>query len=460
MSGRTSPPAIVRYGTAGTSRFHAEYAWLPDATEPARDVLIEITAGRFGAVDPNVAEPPAGTTRLPGLTLPGLANAHSHAFHRALRGRTHGGRGTFWSWRDTMYAVAGRLDPDSYLALARAAYAELALAGFTCVGEFHYLHHGPDGRRYHDPNAMGAALAEAAAQAGIRLTLLDTAYLTASVDGQPLAGVQRRFGDGDAGRWAERAAAFAPWPDQVRVGAAIHSVRAVPADQLGTVVGWADERGEPLHVHLSEQRAENEACLAAYDRTPTALLADHGVLGPSTTAVHATHLTAADQRLLGASGTGVCLCPTTERDLADGIGPARELADAGSPLSLGSDSHAIVDPFEEARAMELDDRLRTETRGHFAPAELLTAASAAGHAALGWTDAGRITTGARADLVTVRLDSPRTAGVPPVGVFFAATAADVTRVIVDGRLVVDDGRHATIDVPTELTRAIRELVIP
>ncbi|TDB81283.1 formimidoylglutamate deiminase, partial [Micromonospora fluostatini] len=169
--------------------------------------------------------------------------------------------------------------------------------------------------------------------------------------------------------------------------------------------------------------------------------------------VHATHPTSADLSLLAESGTGVCLCPTTERDLADGIGPARRMADAGIPLSLGSDSHAIVDPFEEARAMELDERLRTRRRGHFPPAALLHAASAAGHAALGWADAGRIAVGMRADLVTVRLDSVRTAGVPPVGVFFAAGAADVTDVVVDGRPVVAEGRHLRVDVPAELAAA-------
>lgn len=442
------------------TRWLAEYAWLPDHAEPTPDVLIEATDGRLTAVTPLTGGgPPAAgvavdAVRLPGLTLPGLANAHSHAFHRALRGRTHAGRGDFWSWRNPMYAVAARLDPDSYLALARAAYAEMALAGITCVGEFHYLHHGPDGTRYDDPNVMSAALVEAAAHAGIRLTLLDAAYLTAGVDGAELVGPQRRFGDGDALRWAERVDAFRPADGHVRRGAAIHSVRAVPAGQLATVAGWADRHGLPLHAHVSEQPAENDACRAVHGCTPTRLLADHGVLGRHTTAVHATHPTAADVTLLGDSGTGVCLCPTTERDLADGIGPARRIAEAGSPLSLGSDSHAVVDLFEEARAVELDERLRTRRRGHFTAAELFAAATVTGHAALGWGDAGRLAVGDRADLVTVRLDSARTAGVPPVGVFFAATAADVTQVVVDGRTVVADGRHLTVDVPTELRDSI------
>jgi formiminoglutamate deiminase len=434
-------------------RYHAEYAWLGGADGAERDVLIEVADGRITAVTPG--GPPQDATRLPGLTLPGLANVHSHAFHRALRGRTHGGRGTFWTWRGRMYALAARLDPDSYFALARAAYAEMALAGITCVGEFHYLHHGPDGTPYDEPNAMGDALVRAAAEAGIRITLLDTCYLTSTVDGQSLDGPQRRFGDGDATGWSARAGALRN-ADHARIGAAIHSVRAVPADQLGTVAEWAGSRGAPLHVHLSEQRAENDACRRHYGRTPTEVLSDNGVLGARTVAVHATHLTDLDRTELGDTDTGVCFCPTTERDLADGIGPARALADAGSPLSLGSDSHAMIDLFEEARAVELDERLRTERRGQFSAAELLHAATIAGHRALGWDDAGAIAVGARADLVTVRLDTVRTAGVTPgPAIVFAAGAVDVSHVVVDGRAVVIDGEHVGFNVPVELARSIR-----
>ncbi|HET6729853.1 MAG TPA: amidohydrolase family protein, partial [Jiangellaceae bacterium] len=190
-------------------------------------------------------EPP--DVRLAGIVLPGFANAHSHAFHRALRGRAHADGGTFWTWRDHMYEIAGRLDPESYRELATAVYAEMALAGVTCVGEFHYVHHAPDGTPYEDPNAMGHALREAAGAAGIRLTLLDTCYLTGGI-GEPLSAVQRRFGDDDAARWAERVAALQPGPT-TRIGLAIHSVRAVPADQVATVV--AASSGRPLHVHLS-----------------------------------------------------------------------------------------------------------------------------------------------------------------------------------------------------------------
>lgn len=433
------------------SRYHAELAWLEG--QPVADVLIEVTEGRFGAIAVG-SEPPADAVRLSGLTLPGLANAHSHAFHRALRGRTHAGLGTFWTWRQQMYAVAERLDPETYRALATAAYGEMALAGITCVGEFHYLHHAREGRAYAEPNAMGMALVEAAAAAGIRLTLLDTCYLAAGVDGAPLAGAQRRFGDPDADAWAARVGALAPDPESWRVGAAIHSVRGVPAAQIPTVARWAADRAAPLHLHLSEQRAENAACLAHHHRTPTELLADLAVLGPRTTAVHATHLTDLDRTRLGDTDTGVCCCPTTERDLADGIGPARSLVDAGAVLSLGTDSHAVVDMFEEARGVELHTRLRDERRGHFPAADLLAAATAAGHRALGWEDAGRIAPGARADLVTVALDTPRTAGTDPAAIVFTATAADVTQVVAGGRVVVRDGRHLAVDVPAALRTAI------
>ncbi|MFI9778931.1 formimidoylglutamate deiminase [Streptomyces sp. NPDC051956] len=436
-----------------------EHAWLDPEVEPG--VVVEVSQdGRIADVRTGVDTPPPGATVLRGLTVPGLANAHSHAFHRALRSTVQVGSGTFWTWREVMYAVADRLTPDTYHALARAVYAEMALAGITAVGEFHYLHHAPRGTAYDDPNAMGEALIAAAAEAGIRITLLDTAYVSSGFGKEPDRH-QRRFSDGTTEAWAERATLLKD-RDHARIGAAIHSVRAVPADQLGTVAEWARTRGAPLHVHLSEQTAENEACLAAHGCTPTRLLADHGVLGPNTTGVHNTHLTDEDVALLGGSGTGTCMCPTTERDLADGIGPAVALQKEGSPLSLGSDSHAVIDLFEEARAMELNERLRTRTRGHWTAAALLRAATADGHAALGWTDAGRIERGALADFTTVALDSVRTAGpLPRLGAetaVFAASAADVRHTVVGGRHVVRDGRHELVgDVAGALTAAIGAL---
>ncbi|MFJ9199700.1 formimidoylglutamate deiminase [Streptomyces flaveolus] len=443
-----------------------EHAWLGTHVEPGVAVTVAVSGsaaerdGRITAVRTDTPTPPPGAEILRGLTLPGLANAHSHAFHRALRGTVQVGSGTFWTWREVMYSVADRLTPEAYHDLARAVYAEMALAGITTVGEFHYVHHAPGGTPYADPNAMGEALIEAAAEAGVRITLLDTCYLSAGF-GEPPNAHQLRFSDGTADAWAERCSVLKE-RDHARIGAAIHSVRAVPADQLATVARWAEERRAPLHVHLSEQTAENDACRRAHGRTPTRLLADHGVLGPRTTGVHNTHLTDEDIALLGDSRTGTCMCPTTERDLADGIGPAPALQRAGSPLSLGSDSHAVVDLLEEARAMELNERLRTRTRGHWTAAALLRAATADGHAALGWDDAGRIEAGARADLTTIALDSVRTAGpLPRLGAetaVFAATAADVRHTVVGGRHVVRDGVHTHVpDVPQALARAVEAL---
>ncbi|MFZ0218204.1 MAG: formimidoylglutamate deiminase [Candidatus Dormiibacterota bacterium] len=431
--------------TPAVRRWHAPLAIVAGALE--RDVLLEAEGDRFRAVTPGIADPPADAERLRGLTMPGLANAHSHAFHRALRGRTETGRGTFWTWREQMYALAATLTPAICLALARATYAEMALAGMTCVGEFHYLHHDPEGRPYADANVMGRALLQAAEEAGIRITLLDTCYLAGGF-GVPPEGAQRRFSDGDADRWAARVDDLGA-PAHARIGAALHSVRAVPAEQMGTVVAWAARRACPLHVHLSEQRVENEECEREHGRSPTRLLGDRGVLAARTTAVHATHVDPADVEALGSAGVTACLCPTTERDLADGIGPGRPLAAAGCPLALGSDGHFVIDGFEEARALELDERLRTEQRGHWTAAELFDAASGAGHRALGWGDAGRLAPGQLADLVTVRLDGPRLAGAGPAfaleAVLFGATAGDVDRVVVGGRDVVRAGRHLLLD---------------
>lgn len=442
------------------STYFCDYAWL-GGDRPTADVVLEVAVGdRITSVHTGV-ERPGGATHLRGLTLPGLANAHCHAFHRALRGRTHRGGGTFWTWREDMYGVAAGLTPDSYYALARALYAEMALAGITCVGEFHYVHHDERGKPYANPNVFGEALIAAAAAAGIRITLLDTCYLSGG-PGKELQGPQLRFGDGDAAAWADRASGLRD-ASHARIGAAIHSVRAVPDAQVPTVAEWAAERSAPLHFHLSEQRAENEACLAAYGRTPTVVLEDAGALGPRSSAVHATHLTADDIAALSDSVTTICMTPTTERDLADGIGPARKLAEAGSPLSLGSDSNAVVDLFEEARAVELNERLRSERRGHWPAADLLVAATFDGHDSLGWPGAGRLREGYLADFLTVGLGSVRLAGAEPASllesVVFAAAASDVSDVVVGGRRIVADGEHALVDdVPGALAAAIKAVL--
>ena len=439
------------------NEWHAQWAWLGTDDVVESGVLIGVDGDRVASIVTDIQHPPPGARRLKGVVIPGLSNAHSHCFHRALRGRTNGGGGTFWTWREQMYEIAARLDPETYRALARATFAEMALAGITTVGEFHYLHHAAGGRPYADRNAMGEALTAAASEVGIRMTLLDTCYLAGGF-GVPPDGVQLRFSDGDAHRWAERVSQM-DTPDTVRLGAAIHSVRAVPADQMALVAQWAGDHQSPLHVHVSEQRAENEACAIAHGCTPTELLDGAGALGSRTTAIHGTHCTSTDVSLLEARGSGLCMCPTTERDLGDGIGPARDAAKAGVRLSVGSDGHSVIDLFEEARATELDERLRVEARGHWTPDALLRAATSGGQASLGWDQAGQLTVGSLADFIAIDLDTPRLAGADRAhlleAVAYGATASDVHDVVVGGRTLVSNRHHRSVqDVPDALRRAI------
>lgn len=346
-------------------------------------------------------------------TYPAFANCHSHAFHRALRGRAVGGA-DFWGWRDGMYAVAGALDPDLYFRLARATYAEMALAGIGAVGEFHYLHHGPGGMPYRDPHAMAEAVIAAAWEVGIRICLLDTCYLRAGFDDAELAPAQRRFAYPDAATWAahatELADRYAGRPGVV-VGTAVHSVRAVDEESLPTVAAALPDA--PLHIHVSEQPAENAACLAATGRTPVQLLADAGIWSPRTTAVHATHLAPEDIAILGGAGSQVCFCPTTEAELADGIGPSTALREAGARITLGSDSNTVIDMFAEARGLAMHERLATGVREAWTAEQLWRAATTDGAASLGFEGLGGFELTA----------SVRTAGTTePV---WAVTAADV-----------------------------------
>ena len=322
-----------------------------------------------------------------------FANCHSHVFHRALRGRTPRGQ-DFWGWRDGMYAIAGVLDPDSYFRLAKATFAEMRLAGYSSVGEFHYLHHRPDGTGYAQPNAMAAAVIEAARDVGLRICLLPTRYArggfgsASSGEVPELDPVQRRFVDADLDAWqqrtAELAARYAADP-LVVIGAAIHSVRAVPAEEFAAIAATLPDAA--LHVHVSEQPAENAACLAATGRTPVQLLADAGIWSQRSTAVHATHLGADDIAILGAAGANVCFCPTTEAELADGIGPSIALREAGARITLGSDSNTVIDPFAEARALAMHERLASGRRDGWSAAQLWTAATVDGHASLGFAEA-------------------------------------------------------------------------
>lgn len=436
------------------TRLWLELAWLGgDTVEPG--VLLVIDDGVIAEVG-RADGPPAGSEPVHGLTLPGFANTHSHAFQRGLRARTQRQKGSFWTWREAMFAAADTLSPETYFQLAKAAFGEMVLAGITLVGEFHYVHHSPDGTPYADPNAMGEAVTEAAAAAGIRLTLLDTCYLHGGFNERP-QGAQRRFADSGIDAWIERVEALRPGAT-VKVGGAAHSVRALRPAELKEIAAWARARQLPLHAHVSEQRRENDECLGTYGRTPVELLAESGCLDTSFTAVHATHVTDGDRRLLAASRVTCCLCPTTERDLADGIAPASELASDGLMLTLGTDSNALIDMFEEARAMELNERLSTERRVNQEPAALLHAATAAGYSALGWSG-GSFEAGACADLCVIALDSVRLAGACREdlvsAVVFAAAPPDVRHVMANGRWIVRDGAHVSMDVVAELEDALR-----
>lgn len=429
--------------------FWCEFAFVGGNTERG----VKVNCGDDGSItEVSIGTEQGGASVLAGVVLPGFANTHSHAFHRALRGRTNT-RGSFWTWREEMYRIANRLDPDTYLELATATYAEMVMAGFTAVGEFHYLHHQPDGTPYSDPNHMGEVLKEAAKRSGIRLTLLDTCYLSGGI-GEPLRPEQVRFGDGNVDRWAERSSRLTA-DENTRIGAAIHSVRAVPADAMPTVAEAAS--GRPLHVHLSEQPQENGECLAIYGVTPSELLSREGILGAETTAIHATHVEASDIALLAASSTGVCLCPTTERDLGDGIDSGFALDQAGVRISLGTDQHVVIDAFEEMRGIEMNQRLTEQARGLFPPDRLIRISGENSHRALGWPEGGRIAVGAPCDLVAVDLDSVRTSGSEPEQVVMAATAADVRTVIVGGREIVSQGEHQVSNVPMILREAITPL---
>ncbi len=405
----------------GSGSWHAEQAWLGRRAE---NVLLEVDGGRIVSVTEAV-ERPADAIPLKGWTVPGFANAHSHCFQHLLRGEVESGGGDFWEWRERMYGYSD-WSPEDYFNHARLVFREMLEAGITAAGEFHYLH----GRG----NDLGLALIDAARQEGIRITLIDACYLRGGMDGRELDEHQLAFSDGDADRWARRVDELKD-ADGVRIAAAIHSVRAVDPESMRIVATYARDRRAPLHIHLAEQPAEVEECLAAEGCTPAELLEREGILGPDLTAVHAVHLTPTDVALLGSNHVAVCACATTERDLGDRVGPLRDLARAGSPLCVGSDSNAVIDALEEARGLELDQRRATGRRVLHQPEELLAAATANGMRALGW-DAGELAPGKLADFVT--LDSPRIArrDLAADYLVYALSGRDVTNVVVGGNTVV------------------------
>lgn len=406
----------------GNGWWHAEQAWLG---HPAQDVLIEVDAGRIKSVTEGVPTRP-GVNTLTGWTIPGLANVHSHAFQHMLRGAVESGAGDFWAWRTEMYRRTDWVWAD-YYRYSRLVFQEMLEAGITAVGEFHYLHrHG---------NELGEALIQAAGEVGIRITLIDACYLRGGFGGKPLEAAQMSFSDGDVDRWAERVDKLKD-QDGVRIGAAIHSVRAVDPASMRTVAAWARKRNAPLHIHLAEQPAEFEECRNEEGCTPAELLAREGILGPDLTAVHSIHVDEHDISLLGANKVTVCACPTTERDLGDRVGPLRALADAGCQLAVGSDSNAVIDVLEEARALELDQRRATGHRVLHQPEELLRAATVNGMRALGW-DAGELKPGMLADFIT--LNQPHHSArrmLDPAYLIYGCSASDVTNVVVGGKTVL------------------------
>ena len=415
---------------------------------------LSVRDGAVAAVGPPA--PGAEVVPLPRRALlPGLVSAHGHAFQRALRGRPEQAPGarSFWSWREVMYAAANGLGPDDLEAVARLAYLELARAGVTCVGEFHYLHLDPAGRAYADPSELARRVVRAAREVGLRIVLLRAGYARAG-HGLPPDPAQRRFVEPSPDVYLARldalAAALAGDP-LASVGVAPHSVRACPAPWIAALADAARRRGLPLHVHAAEQLAEVDACRLEHGLSPVQLLAREGALDARTTLVHAIHVDDADVRLVGAARATVCACPTTERDLGDGVVPADRLLAAGARLALGADAHVRADLLEEARALELDLRLARGARGVLGDppgalaARLLEAATAGGMAALGLAG-GALAPGEPADFVLLDLDDPSLAGAAPEallpGIVFGGSPRAVRATYVAGDPVVVDGRPA------------------
>lgn len=394
----------------------------------------------------SAADVPAGahTTRLAGRALlPGFVNAHSHAFQRGLRGHVQWGAGTdsFWTWRERMYRLANALDPDGIEAVSALAFLEMAAAGFTTVGEFHYLNHAPDGAPYADPDELALRVVAGAEAAGVRIVLLRVAYGRAGFGVAPNP-LQRRFVDG--GPDGALAAVERLRARGIAAGLAPHSVRACPADWLRAFAGFSG----PVHAHVDEQPAEIEASLREHGKRPLHVFADAGLVTSRFTAVHLTHPDDAEVAALRAAGGRVCACPTTELDLGDGFLPISRLDGVG--ICVGTDSHALIDPFTEVRSLEWHGRAVAGRRNVVAASEdpdglaarLLAAGTVEGARALG-VEAGEIRAGALADLVAVDLDAVALAGARPLpGIVFAGHPGMVTDVWVGGRRVVEERRHA------------------
>ena len=406
----------------------------------------------------------AGWVDAPGATpgarlLPAIANLHSHAFQRAMAGmaeRQSDPRDSFWTWRETMYRMAGRFDPERLHAVASQLYVEMLEAGYGSVCEFHYLHHAPDGTPYDDPAAMSRALIQAARDTGIRLTLLPVLYMTGGFDGRPLSARQKRFG--------HEADAFVRLLDDLRaeesgtlrVGCALHSLRAVPHEPMRDLLE-ALPTHMPVHVHIAEQVGEVQDCVALRGARPVEWLLLNAKVDRRWTLVHATHLTGDEVRGIAASGATVAVCPTTEANLGDGLFPLRAYLDAGGHWGIGSDSHVSVSPVEELRWLEYGQRLVTRHRN---------IAVQPGSPSVGETllcdvvsSAARATgQDAEGDVIELDLDAPQFAGATVVDLvdrwIFSGNRNLVRAVEVAGQRVVEHGRHRDRDAVAARYRTV------
>jgi formimidoylglutamate deiminase len=414
--------------------------------------------GRVLEASENLDPAAVKVVELPGKALlPGFVNAHSHTFQRLIRGkaesRSVSGR-DFWSWRRTMYFAAGRLNPQQVYDVARMAFLEMVLAGTTTVGEFHYLHNAPDGAAYDDPNLLSKQVIAAAESVGLRVVLLRTAYLRAGFELPPEPGQTRFYESSKA--FLENMVALvketSSGGSRVRLGVAPHSIRAVPLRELQEIAEWARAHQLPLHMHVAEQLGENEACVREYGVTPVQLLAREKILGPDFTAVHGVHVSEEEIALLARTGTTICSCPTTERNLGDGFVKADAMLAAGIGMALGSDSQAQIDPLEDARQMEYHLRLLQQKRavldqvgGKALAAHLFNSATVHGAGSLA-VPAGDLKPGRFADFVTVDLDDSSIAGNTAADLLpmlvFSLNRSAIRDVVVQGQFILRDQQHA------------------
>jgi formimidoylglutamate deiminase len=444
-----------------------EHGWLPDFLLINGEIKsgIAFFADESGAITrfSTAAEDLARAQRLKNRAIfPGLVNVHSHTFQRVIRGRTEwrnqGQRDTFWTWREKMYDAATRLTPDQVYQTAKAAFLEMLLSGITTVGEFHYLHHQADGRRYPDPNLIGKLVMQAAREVGLRIVLLRAAYLRAGYGKAPNPG-QTRFITGDAATFISDTEDLASWVKksfargEAEVGVAPHSVRAVTHDYLREIADYARRQELRIHMHVSEQPGENEACIQEYGVSPVTWLERLGLLDPRFTAVHAIHISEAEAGFLAESGSAICACPTSERNLADGAIRADWLLARGATLCLGSDSQIQIDLLEDARLLEYHLRMqRLERVVLDSPAPererlsrmLYETASKSGAKSLG-QNVGELAVGKPADFIGIDLDDLSVAGASPetlvANVVFSLERTALKDVYLAGRCVVADGHH-------------------